>query len=91
MERLTAAVHGYVQGVSFRYYAWREAERLGLRGRVRNQADGTVLLVAEGNGAALREMVAWLERGSPAARVERVESHFSGATGEFDSFRIMGW
>ena len=49
MERLHGTVHGDVQGVGFRYFLMREAQRLGLRGWVRNRDDGTVEFVAEGS------------------------------------------
>ena len=69
MKRLSANVTGLVQGVSFRYYARREAERLGLQGWVRNEADGSVQLVAEGDEEALVALLGFLRRGSPMARV----------------------
>jgi acylphosphatase len=46
--RLRAVVHGYVQGVGFRFFARREALMLGLRGYTRNLPDGSVEVVAEG-------------------------------------------
>ena len=48
MKRLDASVCGHVQGVSYRYYASREAKRLKLTGWVRNERDGSVTVVAEG-------------------------------------------
>jgi acylphosphatase len=69
-----AIVHGHVQGVSFRYYAAKEAARLGLRGWVRNLPDGTVELKAEGDPAALDAFVSWLHHGPPAARVDHVDT-----------------
>ena len=44
--RLRATVHGRVQGVSFRYYAIREAERLGLTGWVANRWDARLFSTA---------------------------------------------
>lgn len=66
-------IRGRVQGVGFRDALSREAERLGLTGWVRNRADGDVEAVAQGADAALDALVAWAQRGPPAARVERVE------------------
>ena len=34
-------VYGQVQGVGFRYFTWKEAEKIGIKGRVRNCIDGT--------------------------------------------------
>ena len=87
-KQLTAIVHGYVQGVSFRYHTHRAANRLGVTGWVANQRDGTVKVVAEGDEAALRQLVAFLHEGSPAAHVQRVEEKWTDATGEFSRFSV---
>ena len=52
-QRLRAIVSGRVQGVSFRYYTKKEADRLGVTGWVRNNHDRTVELVAEGTSEQL--------------------------------------
>jgi acylphosphatase len=69
----TIRITGVVQGVSFRAYAADEARRLGLTGWVRNEADGSVLIEAEGDEAPLDRLVAWCGVGPPAARVEGVD------------------
>ena len=51
--RLSAIVHGRVQGVLFRDFTCRQAWALGLKGFVRNLPDGTVEAVAEGPQDAL--------------------------------------
>lgn len=64
-------VSGLVQGVGFRYHCQRAAQRLALRGWVRNLADGDVECWLEGEPSALVEMCQWLEQGPPIARVEQ--------------------
>jgi acylphosphatase len=66
-------VTGRVQGVSFRWYAVREARRLGLTGWVRNEPDGSVAAHLEGPDDAVEQMVGWCRHGPPAAVVDRVE------------------
>jgi len=88
LSRLEATVHGFVQGVYFRQYTWQEARRLNLVGWVANRPDGTVRVVAEGPEAALRQLLEFLHRGSPEARVERVESAWPAATGTFVAFQV---
>jgi acylphosphatase len=88
MKRLSAVVHGIVQGVSFRDYTRREATRLQLIGWVANQWDGSVKVVAEGPEAALQRFMQWLHKGSPAARVDHVDVVWTEATGEFHQFEI---
>lgn len=65
-------VEGRVQGVGFREACVHEARSLGLAGWVRNRADGSVEVLAEGPRAAMARLVGWLQRGPPAARVERI-------------------
>jgi acylphosphatase len=66
-------VAGQVQGVGFRYAAMAQARRLGLTGWVANLPDGSVEGVAAGADAALAQFRDWLQRGPPAARVQRVD------------------
>ena len=46
--RLTAWVHGYVQGVGFRWWVYGQANELGLSGSATNLNDGRVCVIAEG-------------------------------------------
>jgi len=73
MVTLRFLVYGRVQGVGFRWFVWREADRLGLCGFVRNQRDGSVEVIAAGAPQALEELERVLVRGPAQARVERVE------------------
>ena len=70
MERLHGMVHGDVQGVGFRYFIMREAQRLGLRGWVRNRDDGAVEFVAEGRRQDLERLKQAAERGHQGGGVE---------------------
>jgi len=66
-------VHGRVQGVGFRWFVLREAERLGVRGVARNLPDGAVEVIAEGTEQALKALERVVRRGPAMARVEGVE------------------
>ena len=65
-------VSGRVQGVGFRYATLRQAERLGLRGWVRNTSDGKVEIAADGERDAVDRLVVWCRQGPPGARVSDV-------------------
>ena len=67
-------VAGAVQGVGFRFFAARQAMRLGLSGWVRNLSDGRVEAVAEGEQQQLEQFEAELRRGPGMAAVAKVES-----------------
>lgn len=88
-KRVHAAVHGRVQGVAFREYTRREAERLGVSGWVKNQPDGTVAVFCEGEGNQIDALVAWLSKGSPYAMVSRVEWREEEPQGETGPFVIQ--
>jgi acylphosphatase len=86
--QVCATVHGRVQGVGFRTFTRRHARRLRLSGQVQNEPDGTVTVVAEGPGRALRELVRALHDGPPAARVDDVDWEWGEATGASGGFEI---
>jgi acylphosphatase len=86
--RLHAVVHGRVQGVNFRYYTVRTAQRLGLTGWVANRWNGTVETIGEGSREALLKFLAFLNRGSPSAFVQRVDDKWETPTGEFEAFKV---
>lgn len=86
---LTAVVHGLVQGVNFRHFVMRHAMELGLTGYVRNVLlDGTVEVVAEGDGEGLEELLRHMRVGPRAARVDRVDASWSDYTGGFSRFEV---
>jgi acylphosphatase len=86
--QLRAIVHGYVQGVGYRYFARREAAALGLSGSARNLSDGTVEVIAEGERTALEAFVQALWRGPSAAEVERVDCEWGPAEGTSSGFGV---
>lgn len=67
--RVRAVVHGRVQGVFYRDSCRDEARRLGVRGWVRNRADGTVEVVAEGRRERVDQFLTWCRHGPPRATV----------------------
>ena len=66
-------IDGMVQGVGFRYHLRKTAVSLGLDGWVRNNADGTVTALAQGQEEKVLELVSWCRRGPSMAVVTSVE------------------
>jgi acylphosphatase len=67
-------VHGFVQGVFFRDTLRRSAERLGVSGWARNNRDGTVEAVFEGEREAVERMLELSREGPRGARVDAIET-----------------
>ncbi len=78
-------IKGWVQGVGFRWRTSLEANRLGLKGYVRNLRDGQVYIEAEGPGEKLEEFVEWCKNGPGVVSDVSVES-FPPA--DYKEFRI---
>jgi len=66
-------VRGRVQGVGYRYFVLRHAEEIGVAGFARNQADGSVEVIAEGSQAALGKLEGLLGEGPAFGHVTGVE------------------
>lgn len=64
---------GRVQGVGFRYFVSRNAERLNINGWVRNLKDGRVEAVIEGDPESVDEMLEHLKSGPRSAKVRDME------------------
>ena len=86
--RLHLVVSGLVQGVFYRQSTADVAGGLGLRGWVRNLADGRVEVLAEGGREALEALLAACRRGPPAARVADVEVAWSEPQGGLGPFAV---
>ena len=87
-RRVHIIVEGRVQGVFFRDYTREEAQKLGLTGWVRNQRDGTVEAVVEGDASRIEQMIQWFHRGSPMSAVTRVTVTEEKSVGENTAFEI---
>lgn len=82
-------VEGYVQGVGFRYFVWRTAAALGLKGYVKNLYDGNVKVVAEGYEEKINDLYEYLKVGPSRAMVKNViyeKFDFTGSFKEFDVY-----
>lgn len=87
--KLSAAVHGRVQGVGFRYFVMEQAIELELRGWVANHPDGSVRCEAVGEEGAVRVFLAALNEGPMGCRVDEVAHFFEpGDPVEFPDFRV---
>jgi acylphosphatase len=71
--RRRVVVHGYVQGVGFRYSVRERARQRGLSGWVTNRYDGAVEAVFEGDEDAVEALIAFMRQGPRGADVDRFD------------------
>lgn len=84
--RLTVWVHGYVQGVGFRWWVRSRALELGLLGSASNLPDGRVEVIAEGPRGDCEQLLTVLSSGTSPGRVDRVVKRWSPPRGGMDGF-----
>ncbi|MFH0800812.1 MAG: acylphosphatase [bacterium] len=82
-------IEGQVQGVGYRFFAMRMAERLNLKGYVRNLPDGNVEVLAEGKEERLMEFLEDLRRGPSYSDVRGVRVTWKEPESKFNSFIVM--
>lgn len=87
MRRWEVVFRGRVQGVYFRATTRDVARRFDVAGWVRNEADGSVRMVAEGAEEELQRFVDAV-REAKKGHVDDVEVTKAAATGEFTGFEI---
>lgn len=84
-------VKGKVQGVSFRDYVKRHAQKLNIEGTIQNESDGSVVISACGASEKIDLFVDYLYKGSPKSKIEAIIEEPLPATKDFRGiFRIIG-
>lgn len=86
--RVHLVIRGKVQGVFYRASAREKATELELTGWVRNRADSTVEIVAEGERESLDALIKWCYVGPPDAYVTGADVDWEQYTGEFSGFLV---
>jgi acylphosphatase len=86
--RAEIVVNGLVQGVGYRYFVMREAQKLGLKGFVKNLYSGEVLTVVEGEKIIIEEMIKKLKVGPIHASVKSCKIDWQEPKNEFTDFEV---
>lgn len=84
--RLTAWVHGRVQGVGFRWWTRSRASELGLLGYASNLRDGRVEVVAEGPREDCEKLLGLLRGDGTPGQVDLVVERWSDAKNNVTGF-----
>jgi acylphosphatase len=81
-------VRGLVQGVGFRYFVYRHASRLNLRGYVRNLHSGDVEIEVQGDRSLVEELIKEVKVGPRAAHVADLKIEWKEPNQNFHGFEI---
>lgn len=88
MKTLRMKLSGLVQGVAFRNFIKQEADKLELKGHVRNLDTGEVEVIVEGKDESVNNMVLICKKGAPHSQVKDVFMQDLNHIG-FDDFKIL--
>lgn len=82
-------IKGIVQGVNFRNFTKLEADRIGIKGYVKNTHDGHVEAFFEGEEDGIKEMVATVHIGPPSSKVKEVKLYEQESLSNFKDFKVI--
>lgn len=80
---------GLVQGVGFRYYVFKHAQKCNLQGYAKNLFNGDVETVVEGNRENIEKLFAALQQGPSKSQVHECTIDFYPFEGELTGFDIL--
>ena len=91
IREIKMVIRGKVQGVGFRYYIYRLAKSLNLRGWVANRVDGSVEITVQGEEVNLKELCVQIKSGygPTLAQVETIETSWGEIQTKFNFFSIL--
>ena len=88
MKTLKIRIYGTVHGVGFRYSTQQQADKLKLKGWVKNEVDGSVSAQVTGEDSAVDSFEKWCNHGPESAKVEKVTSE-KKPTEKYQIFEVI--
>ncbi len=79
---------GLVQGVGYRHFCYRTATNVNLKGSVRNEPDGSVSVIVEGDRSSIESFIKDLKVGPSFSNVKDITVTWTEFSGKYESFRI---
>lgn len=90
VEKVQLTVSGRVQGVAFRYMTKIVADRLNIKGIVRNLDDGDVYIEAQGPKEQLDVFIKAVKASpTPSGRVDQVEIVYNDQLPDYKNFKVV--
>jgi acylphosphatase len=86
--QIKVVIKGLVQGVFYRVHTKNTADKLGIKGYVRNLANGSVEAVFEGDQPVVDQMIDWCHKGPEMSRVDHVQTQEIKTLSDFKIFEI---
>jgi acylphosphatase len=81
-------IEGYVQGVGYRYFCYDRARSLQLSGWVKNNRDGSVSALVEGDRSSIEAFIEMLKTGPQSAVVKNINVRWLSFSGQFTDFKV---
>jgi len=88
MKRVHIFISGTVQGVFFRSNIKKIANKLNLKGFVKNLPNGKVEAVFEGKEENINEILKFCKKGPSGAKIKKIEVKEEKVSNEFSSFEV---
>ena len=88
-KTLHLIIKGSVQGVGYRALSKHHADRLGVRGCVKNLSDGSVEIYAQGQPDALEAFVLTIKKEKGLARVQHISVDEYHSPKTYQNFEIL--
>ena len=82
-------INGTVQGVFFRQFCKDEADKLNLRGYIRNLESGEIEILVEGEKEKIEELYQKLKKGPPHAQIREIKVEERKWSGDQKEFKIL--
>ncbi len=86
--QIKVIIKGLVQGVFYRVHTKNTADKLGVKGYVKNLANGSVEAVFEGDTQAVAMMIDWCHKGPEISRIDHVDTQEIKPLSDFKTFEI---
>lgn len=82
-------IKGRVQGVFFRSFLKKQAQKLSLKGWVKNLNNNQVEVLFQGKKEAIEKAIEGCRQGPPAAQVKSIKVSWQKPKEEFTDFEIV--
>lgn len=89
IEAVKFLIKGKVQGVGFRWFVLNEAQKLGIYGTVKNNYDGTVEVLAQGDIGKILKLKSILVAGPTLSRVDKIIQTEQPIDEQIDEFKVI--